>query len=142
MLLHNVDLQEAKAVTQGASKDDLLAAVAAVAAFKVNAAFWAGDILNALHAKLGDSMWDHVTDEFLAGMSIGDVNRVMAIAKRVPKNNRVPGASWTSHARASSLPESIQHEVLSKAVADGLTTGETTARIRQITNGGYDDWSY
>ena len=89
--------------------------------------WWIGDLLNAGDARFGEAFSQvcegHVSSEML--------QRYESIARRVPRQNRRPGLSWSSHAAVARLPHQQQREMLRRAEELGWNSEQLRVKVRE-----------
>ena len=90
------------------------------------AAWWIGDLLND-----GDERFGEMFSQVCEGqISASLLQRYESVARRVPRENRRPNLSWSSHAAVARLPGVAQRRLLKKAEEYGWNSGILARRAR------------
>jgi len=89
--------------------------------------WWIGDLLTAGDARFGEAFSQvcegHVSSEML--------QRYESIARRVPRENRRPGLSWSAHAAVARLPYQQQRDMLKQAEEHGWNSEQLRVKVRE-----------
>lgn len=88
--------------------------------------WWIGDLLNLGDAKFGEH-FSQVCDGQISGEQL---QRYESVARRVPRENRRPGLSWSAHAAVARLPHKAQREMLARAEKFGWTSADLNKKVR------------
>ncbi len=89
--------------------------------------WWIGDLLNAGDMHFGE-MFSQVCE---GAISADQLQRYESIARRVPRENRRPGLSWSAHAAVARLPHRLQRTMLEKAEKHGWTSTVLNRKVRE-----------
>ena len=89
--------------------------------------WWIGDLLNAGDAHFGE-MFSQVCD---GAISADQLQRYESIARRVPRENRRAGLSWSAHAAVARLPHAIQRRMLERAEQSGWSSTVLLRKVRE-----------
>lgn len=90
------------------------------------AAWWIGDLLND-----GDERFGEMFSQVCEGqISASLLQRYESVARRVPRENRRPNLSWSSHAAVARLPGVSQRRLLKKAEENGWNSSVLARRAR------------
>ena len=90
------------------------------------APWWIGDLLNS-----GDDRFGEMFSQVCEGqISASLLQRYESVARRVPKENRNPNLSWSSHAAVARLPAVLQKDLLDRAERFGWNSTILARRAR------------
>lgn len=88
--------------------------------------WWIGDLLNA-----GEGTFGEMFSQMCEGLVSAEMlNRYAAVAKKVPRENRLPTQSWSAHANVARLPSDLQRRFLQRAEREGWSSEELRCRVR------------
>ncbi|QDT64827.1 hypothetical protein V22_20700 [Calycomorphotria hydatis] len=88
--------------------------------------WWIGDLLNAGDARFGE-MFSQICQGAISGEQL---QRYESVARRVPRENRREGLSWSAHAAVARLPHKLQREMLEKADRFGWSSTVLQKKVR------------
>ena len=89
--------------------------------------WWIGDLLNAGDARFGESFSQVCEGHVSADM----LQRYESVARRVPRENRRPGLSWSAHAAVARLPYQQQRRMLKLAEENGWNSEQLRVKARE-----------
>ena len=89
--------------------------------------WWIGDLLNAGDAAFGE-MFSQICDGEISGEML---QRYESVARRVPRENRRPGLSWSAHAAVARLPYQQQRRMLKLAEENGWNSEQLRVKARE-----------
>ncbi len=88
--------------------------------------WWIGDLVNA-----GEDGFGEAFSQLCEGIvSDEQLSRYAAVARKVPREVRVPGLSWSAHAAVAQLTRDQQRQFLRRALQEGLTSEELRREVR------------
>ena len=93
---------------------------------QAGAPWWIGDLLNAGDGRFGE-MFSQVCN---GAVSADQLQRYESVARRVPRENRRPGISWSAHAAVARLPHSLQRTMLDRAENFGWSSTVLLRKVR------------
>ncbi|MEM1061590.1 MAG: hypothetical protein AAGJ97_04580, partial [Planctomycetota bacterium] len=88
--------------------------------------WWIGDLLNLGDARFGEH-FSQVCEGYVSGEQL---QRYESVARRVPKENRRAGLSWSAHAAVARLPHAAQRDMLTRAEKFGWTSADLNKKVR------------
>lgn len=88
--------------------------------------WWIGDLVNA-----GEDGFGEAFSQMCEGIvSDEQLSRYAAVARKVPREVRQPGLSWSAHAAVAQLTRDQQRQFLRRALAEGLSSEELRREVR------------
>ena len=128
-----IELAECQAnLPRSATVEDYERAMAFSTAVSRHLYWWIGDMILEMDRRFGDGGAQALCFD---NISMEQMQRIVAVSRRVPKENRRSDLSWYHHMQVSRLPKHMQSAWLEKAAEEGWSSTELQRMITEFLKG-------